>query len=99
MLKTQKMKNDLMEKIMQYRFAVEEISLYLDTHPNDCDAVKRHNYFAAKAMELMDEYEKEYGGMLSIYSGSGCMWEWPDSLTGTFCPCKGSKTDRCREDV
>ncbi len=92
----EKKKNELLEKIMQYRFAVVETTLYLDTHPNDCEIVSRHNYYAQKAKELMAEYEKTYGEMLCIFSESDLMWNWPESQVFAYSSGCGKK-EKCGE--
>ncbi len=92
-----KKRNELLEKIMQYRFAVVETTLYLDTHPNDCEIVKRHNHYAKKAKELMAEYEKTYGEMLCIFSEADCMWNWPENWPFTFGEDCGCEKDKCGE--
>ncbi|MBR6801056.1 MAG: spore coat protein CotJB [Eubacteriaceae bacterium] len=87
MLLNDKKRQEMLEKIMQYRFAVVETTLYLDTHPNDCEIIKRHNHFARKAKELMAEYEKTYGEMLCIYSDSDVVWNWPENFPFDFGKC------------
>ncbi len=97
----EKKKNELLEKIMQYRFAVVETTLYLDTHPNDCEIVRRHNMYAKKAKELMEEYEKTYGEMLCIFSESDCIWNWPENRPYAYCNKCGcdKKNMKCEEAV
>ena len=87
MLLKEKKKTQMLEKIMQYRFAVVETALYLDTHPNDTEIVARHNHYAKMAKELMEEYEKTFGEMLCIFSESECMWNWPEEWPFRFGEC------------
>ena len=89
-------KHEMLEKLMQYRFAVVETTLYLDTHPNDCEIIKRHNYFANKAKEIMAEYERTYGEMLCIFSDGDTVWNWVDNFPFEFgeCGCE-KKCEKC----
>lgn len=54
-------KDELMKKIMEYKFAIIELALYLDTHPTDNKALCMHNDYTRKCKELTDKYQKLYG--------------------------------------
>lgn len=72
-------REELLEKISQYCFAVWELHIYLDTHPSDMAALMRLNRFKKKANELRAEYESKYGP-LTVQDGSGETWlndPWP----------------------
>ena len=70
-------------EIMKYQFAVYDIALYLDTHPNDTRAKIVHKEYAEKLHELIMEYEEMYSpltllshhGDYSKYVNSPWPWE------------------------
>lgn len=57
---------ELMSQIQSLAFAINDLTLYLDTHVEDEKALKLHNEYAKKYRKLYDEYERKYGP-LSIY--------------------------------
>ena len=48
-------------KLQEIAFAAHELNLYLDTHPNDTNAIKLYNDYVKKERMLNDEYERKYG--------------------------------------
>ena len=65
---------ELMMKIKSYNFAVIELGLYLNTHPDDEKALCLHNAYTKKLKDLKDKYQKVYGP-LSIYYPCN-KWRW-----------------------
>lgn len=69
----------LIQKLSALQFAAWELHLYLDTHPDDCDAKELNEKYICKSKELAALYESKYGP-LSPMTGSGEMWlknPWP----------------------
>ena len=54
-------KHDLMQKIMEYKFAINDMALFLDTHPCNESALSNHNDYVRKYQGYKEKYEKEYG--------------------------------------
>ncbi len=54
-------RRELINKIKCYQFAVIELALYLDTHPEDEKALCLHRKYAKEIKELKDKYQKVYG--------------------------------------
>ena len=50
-------REELLRKVMEYKFAVNDLALYLDTHPNDRRALQMHNMHVEELKEKMKEYE------------------------------------------
>ena len=50
----------LMRQINAYRFSWE-LHMFLDTHPNNCEAAKRLKEAQKKATELTEKYESQFG--------------------------------------
>ena len=65
-------------KLQEIAFAAHDINLYLDTHPNDMNAIKLYNEYNKKEKMLNDEYERKYGPIdLSDSEGlSMTPWAW-----------------------
>ncbi len=57
-------KQSLMKKIATYDFAIVELNLYLDTHPNDIEAHKKLEEYEKKSNELREKFESEYGPII-----------------------------------
>lgn len=51
----------LAKKLKEYKFAIIDLSLYLDTHPGDNKALCLHNDYTRTFKELCDKYQKMYG--------------------------------------
>lgn len=54
-------RQELMQKIMEYKFAINDMALFLDTNPCSEKALKKHNEYVRKYKEYKEKYEREYG--------------------------------------
>lgn len=54
-------REDMAMKIKAYQFAVTDISLYLNTHPEDEKAICLHKEYCKMLRNLKDKYQKVYG--------------------------------------
>ncbi|MGN0474759.1 MAG: spore coat protein CotJB [Acutalibacteraceae bacterium] len=70
-------KRKLMARISACRFAQKELMLFLDTHPDCCEAMKALNMHRENAMKLKEEYESRFGP-ISNPKGNCKHWEWVD---------------------
>ncbi|RCW64887.1 spore coat protein CotJB [Saliterribacillus persicus] len=71
---------ELLEQIQAVDFVLVELTLYLDTHPNDLDAIKQFNNEALKSKKLKDQYEAKYGPLMQYgKSFSYYPWNWDDA--------------------
>lgn len=58
-------------------FTLVELTLYLDTHPDDLEALKQFNSTAQKSAGLRDAFEKQYGPLRQFgHSYSAYPWQW-----------------------
>ena len=74
-----KNKDALLQEIMALNFAVNDLVLYLDTHPSDSCAIRKHNEYAKKVIELTEEYQKLYGPLtVNFTSSNQNCWQWSD---------------------
>lgn len=71
-------RNHLLKYINEVSFAVNDITLYLDTHPQDQEAIaycKKHLEMREKALK---EYAKHYGPLTIDTADDSCSehWKW-----------------------
>ena len=67
-------REEMIGRIKELNFAVVDISLYLDTHPEDQRAICLHKEYTNELKRLKDAYQKIYGP-LSIYFPCN-KWRW-----------------------
>lgn len=71
----------LLLKIYAYDFAINDLSLYLDLHPEDTKVYMVFKDYTEKLRKCVDMYEKKYGPMeLDESDYSSYMWDegpWP----------------------
>ncbi|WP_209124738.1 spore coat protein CotJB [Alkalihalobacillus sp. BA299] len=71
---------ELMKELQAVDFVLIDLTLYLDTHPNDTDAIQQFNQMAQVSQQLKIEVEKFYGPLLQYgNSYSGYPWNWNES--------------------
>lgn len=70
----------LMRKISSLRFSMWELHLFLDSHPNNCDAARKLEEARKKADELTTQYEAAYGPLHET-SNTTSRWAW---ITGPW---------------
>ena len=67
-------RKEMADRIKAYEFAITDISLYLDTHPEDEKAICLHRNYCKKVKELKDDYQKIYGPLTINYPCK--KWRW-----------------------
>lgn len=74
-------KSILFKKICELDFAIHELVLYLDTHPNCKKALELLNRFRQKRAEAVAAYEENYGKLIitSDNAGKNGTWDWNNS--------------------
>ena len=70
------MNNSFLCNFIAVRFALLDLHLYLDTHPDDEEKLCLLNSYKEKYASLLPEYES-LCGPLSPAMGSGCSWLTP----------------------
>lgn len=73
-------RREMLMQIKEYDFALDELNLYLDTHPDDAQALCLHNNYARTLRELETEYQKVYGPLTANYPCKKWRWleePWP----------------------
>lgn len=54
-------KDELMVNIGEYSFMMHDLNLYLDTHPNDNEALIKFSEYRNMVNDLITKYERKYG--------------------------------------
>ena len=73
-------KDALLEQWQQYNFALIDLNLYLDTNPNDRNALALYGEYLNTKKQLQDKYETKYGPIeLSSNSVINGNWKWINS--------------------
>lgn len=76
----QETRAEMMKKIREYNFAVIELGLYLDTHPDDTKAICLYREYAKMLKDLQDKYQKVYGPLTIFFPCNKWRWleePWP----------------------
>lgn len=69
---------DTMTQLQQAKFAVQEIALYLDTHPNDVIANEKLEAYQKICKEKTIEYEQKYGPLTHLSTSGYGKYQWLD---------------------
>ena len=69
-------KEDMLMQIRELKFAMVDLDLYLDTHPNDTKALSLFNNYAKQEKELCKMYESKYGPLTIGGEGMNKGWTW-----------------------
>ncbi|MGN7385265.1 CotJB protein [Chlamydia abortus] len=69
-----------LRELQEVDFALVELSLYLDTHPGDQQALQQFNQLAQQRQKLANQFELEYGPLMQFgHSFSRYPWQWVES--------------------
>lgn len=61
-------------------FVLVELTLYLDTHPNDMAALQQYNQFAHKRKTMVQEFELDFGPLMPFgHAYSKHPWQWVET--------------------
>ena len=66
----------LLKEIMALNFAINDLALYLDTHPNDTNAIRMHCEYSEKQIAKAAEYQRLYGPLTINFMSD--TWDWID---------------------
>lgn len=68
-------KSTLMKQINEASFAMDDVLLFLDTHPNDSAAMQYYQTVTAMRKKAMDAYQSQFGPLL-VEDVNGSNWNW-----------------------
>lgn len=67
----------LMTSLQELCFACLDLQLFLDTHPNNQQALQEFNKYSQMYGNTKKEYEQKYGPLTNFgYSKSSYPWQW-----------------------
>ena len=71
-------RRQLLNHINEVSFAVDEIKLYLDTHPCDSEALEYFREMSSRRNEALKEYAEAYGPLTIDTAADSCTerWNW-----------------------
>ena len=73
-------RENMINQIKCYQFAIIELGLYLDTHPEDERALCLHRKYSRELKDLKDKYQKVYGPLTINFPCNKWRWieePWP----------------------
>ena len=76
-------REEMMARIKGLNFAIIELGLYLDTHPDDEKALCLHRKYCKEYRELTDKYQKIYGPLTIKFPCN--KWRWLEEPWASFC--------------
>ena len=69
-------RNEALKKVMEADFAAYELQLFLDTHPDDKEAMSLYTEAVRKAAVAKNEYEAYYGPITADSAAGKLPWQW-----------------------
>jgi spore coat protein JB len=71
---------EMLEEMQAIDFVITDLTLYLDTHPNDLQAIQQYNYYIQMRKKVKKAFEQQFGPLTNFgYSFSGSPWNWKDA--------------------
>ena len=73
-------RSEMLQNIMCYKFAINDLALYLDTHPEDQKALCLHREYCKVLKDLTDKYQKVFGPLTIEFPCNKWRWleqPWP----------------------
>lgn len=72
-----KSKAEMLKDISMIDFVIVEMTLYLDTHPHEKQAIDYVNYYIRKKNQMLTQYSLLYGPLtVSSVQPGGNEWTW-----------------------
>ena len=83
-IKASSMKEEMLYSILMYKFALNDLNLYLDIYPNNIEYINLYKKYLNEEKKLCNEYESKYGPLTcdSSYIGDNYFnwikspWPW-----------------------
>lgn len=69
-------RNRAMEEINKISFAIDELRLYLDTHPNCTEALEMIREYMRQRHDMMMNFTEKYGSIEAYGINDGDKWLW-----------------------
>lgn len=70
---------NLLYQLQTVDFSLVELTLFLDTHPTDYQAIQQFNVYAQQRAQIKNQFESRYGPLQQYgNSFSRYPWEWSE---------------------
>lgn len=60
-------------------FTITELTLYLDTHPDDCNAMEYFNHYNRIKIQMEKDFSRKYYSLKLDYAESNKEWRWGEA--------------------
>jgi len=67
---------EMMKKIQETEFAMIDLNLFLDTHPDCSEALKLYSKLGATLKSLKSDYQARFGPLYACESSSQTPFQW-----------------------
>lgn len=68
--------SEMLNNLKALKFSINDLGLYLDTHPNDRNALNIFNNYCNKYKNLSKQYQMMYGPLTMMFPCNS--WKWID---------------------
>lgn len=68
-------RSELLKRIASYDFAIVELNLFLNSHPNDSATIAKLDEYINKSNKLRQDFESKFGPLTAV-SEDGNRWAW-----------------------
>lgn len=69
-------REQLLKQITVMDFMATDLHLYLNTHPEDAEALTMFNDVVAQSAQVRKEYEEHFGPLVSYRTQDAASWRW-----------------------
>jgi len=69
----------LLHRVQICDFVLQEVALFLDSHPNNQEALEHFRKYCALQKAAKDEYTQKYGPLTRADAACGDRWTWVDN--------------------
>ena len=73
---SQQNREEMMSQLTAVSFALNDLTLYLDTHPDCPEALAMFKEYQNRREALVNQYEKSYGALSSYGPNEADTWVW-----------------------
>lgn len=69
----------LLKRLQICEFVLTEVSMFLDTHPTDKEALAYYDKYSKKQQETLIEYTEEFGSVYHTKLKDPEVWDWVEN--------------------
>ncbi|MDE6020911.1 MAG: spore coat protein CotJB [Ruminococcus sp.] len=69
-------RRELLCTLQQYDFALYDLQLYLDSHPECKEAMQKYKKYKAMRQNILEQYTRLYGPVRADQSDTNEKWNW-----------------------